>query len=340
MSERFFVPSQYHLRLMEQTQREFAWRGQPFKEWQSALRERLVGLLGGFPDVCAPLDVEEIEREETDAYVRRKIVFVGEDRAHVPAHLLVPKKTDVPVPAMVCLQGHSPGMHISIGAARNDDERDSIKGDRDFALQAVRNGCVALAIEQRCFGERVESLQKMRSDHGCFDAVMHSLMLGRTMMGERVTDLMRGIDLLQQMPEVDPQRIGCMGNSGGGTVTFYGACVDQRIAVAVPSCSFCTYADSLMRIYHCADNYIPGILKVAEMGELAGLIAPRKLVAVAGQEDEIFPIHGVRKAFAAAQDIYRAAGCPENIKLVVGPGGHRFYAGQSWPLIRRMFGLE
>jgi dienelactone hydrolase len=211
-----------------------------------------------------------------------------------------------------------------------------VAGDRDFALQAVANGFVALAVEQRCFGERCETLQEHRWSHTCIDAAMHSLMLGRTMAGERVTDVVRAIDLLAAQPEVDAGRIMCMGNSGGGTVTFYAACVDARIRLAVPSCSFCTYADSIMRIQHCPDNYLPGILCVAEMGELAGLIAPRGLLVVAGAEDPIFPLAGVRKAFSSARSIFKAAGCAEGVRLVTGEGGHRFYAAQAWPVIQDM----
>ena len=149
-------------------------------------------------------------------------------------------------------------------------------------------------------------------------------------------DVVRAIDLIQERPEVDPGRIACMGNSGGGTITFYAACIEPRIKLAVASCVFCTYADSIMRIEHCGDNYIPGVLRVAEMGELAGLIAPRKVLFVAGETDEIFPIGGVRAAFETASNIFGAAGCADNARLVVGPDGHRFYAELAWPLIRKM----
>jgi len=95
-----------------------------------------------------------------------------------------------------------------------------------------------------------------------------------------------------------------------------------------------------MRIYHCSDHYIPGVLKVAEMGDLAGLIAPRKLLIVAGTHDLAFPIEEVRKAYENARRIFEAAGCPENIELYVGALGHRFYADDCWPIIRRMLGCK
>ncbi len=336
MKNPFYVPSTYHVNVMEQTKQELEWTGQPLEPWQDELRARLLDLMGWFPEKKCDLNVRELQTRDTDTYTMRKLVYTSEPYAEVPCYLLVPKQGKPPYPAMVCLQGHNPGMHLSVGIAHNKAERDSIAGDRDFAIQAVNNGFVALAIEQRCFGERRETLQEKRSDHGCHDAVMHSLMLGRTVISERVWDVMRGIDYLETLPEVDASRIACMGNSGGGTITFYAACVEPRIKLAVPSCWFCTFADSVMRIYHCADNYIPGILKVAEVADLAGLIVPRKLIVVAGEQDDIFPIEGVHKAFEKAKKIFAAAGCADNCRLVVGPEGHRFYAEPTWPVVHEL----
>jgi len=337
MTDYHFSPSEYHMGLLAETEREFVWRGQDFATWQARLRERFSHMLGYRPARQVPLVVEELETVETDTDVRTKLVFTSEPMADVPAWLLVPKGVPQPLPAMICLQGHSPGMHISLGMAETERDRELISGgDRDFALQAVRNGFVALAIEQRCFGERREALQEHRWEHPCFDAVFHSLLLGKTVLGERVWDVMRGIDVLERRPEVDASRIACMGNSGGGKIAFYAACVEPRIALAVASCTFCTYAESNMRFRGCPDNIIPGILRVAEMGELAGLIAPRKLILVSGQTDVIFPIEGARRGYEQAREIFAAAGCPQNVRHIVGPQGHRFYADLTWPVIHEM----
>ena len=334
MTERHFVPSQYHLDRMSKTRQELAWEGQKVGPWRRKLRARLVKLMGGLDFERAAPNLEELEREETPAYVRRKVVFTSTPHADVVCQVLVPKGLAGRAPAVVCLQGHSRGMYISLGDVRVEDDKETIAGDRDFAIQTVHNGYVSLAIEQRCFGERAETIQKQRNEHTCFDASMHSLLLGDTMIGERVWDVMRAIDFLAKMPEVDPERIACLGNSGGGTITLFTAAVDPRVRLAVPSCYFCTFAASLMQIYHCADNYVPGILKVAEMGDIAGLIAPRDLIVVAGEKDDIFPIAATRAAFAKAQAIYDAAGVPDRCQLVVGPEGHRFYAELAWPRIR------
>ncbi|HEX5324604.1 MAG TPA: alpha/beta hydrolase family protein [Capsulimonadaceae bacterium] len=333
--ERFFSPSQYHEAALKELRPSLSYRGQEFETWQKELRSAFCEKFG-WDDrrIRVPLNVEEIERDETDSYIRRKLVFTSEPGSDVPCHLLVPKKAKMPAPAMICIQGHASGMHISIGQKKYPEDERSLEGDRDFALQAVREGYVALALESRAFCERAETLQKQRSQHGCEDAAMHALLLGRPLACERAWDVSRAIDFLETIPEVDSDRIGCMGNSGGGTTTFYAACVDNRIKLALPSCSFCTYADSIFRIYHCTDNFIPGIMTVADVGDLAGLIAPRKLLIVAGRDDEIFPIEGVKKAFEKARQIYRAAGQPQNIRLIVGEGGHRFYAAPTWPVVR------
>ena len=100
----------------------------------------------------------------------------------------------------------------------------------------------------------------------------------------------------------------------------------------MPACYVCSFQYSLAHIDHCADNYLPGFLRWFDLGDLACLIAPRPLVVVAGQTDPIFPIEGVKQAFAAIQQIYAHAGAPENCRLVIGEGGHQFYAAQSWPV--------
>lgn len=162
---------------------------------------------------------------------------------------------------------------------------------------------------------------------------MHALMLGRTLVGERVYDVDRAIDYLAWRGDADMKSIGVMGNSGGGTISLFSAALLPRIAFAMPSCYFCTFRDSIMSIYHCMDNYIPGLLKVAEMSDIMGLFAPKPVVIVAGKEDGIFPIRATRRAFRELRRIYKSFGAGGRCHLVVGGGGHRFYADDAWPVM-------
>jgi dienelactone hydrolase len=331
-------PSAVHHHLMETQPPTLAYTGGDVAAWQRKLRRRLRQMLGPMPRRRCPLNVRTLWREETDLGSIEKLVFTSEPYADVPAYLCLPRGARPPYRVFICLQGHSEGVHVSI-ARQQQDERlpRPVAGDRDFALGCMRRGIAALCLEQRSFGMRKETAVK-NGQGGCHDATLHALMLGRTLIGERVYDVDRGIDYLAARGDMRLDELGVMGNSGGGTISLFAAATLPRLRVAMPSCYFCTFRDSIMRIHHCMDNYVPGLLRVAEMADVMGLFAPRPVVIVAGQEDEIFPIAGVREAFAQLRRIYAAAGAPDNCRLVVGPEGHRFYADLGWGELFRLQG--
>ena len=329
-----FSPSEYHRYIMERTEQSMKYCGGDVKQWQGKLRRKLRGLLGDMPEKRVSLNVRKLWKRSHKLGTIEKIVFTSEPYSDVSAYVCIPEDLKPPLPFMICLQGHSTGMHNSIGVKREDETQPlDVEGDRDFAVGCMERGIAALCIEQRSFGERGERLQKQVSPHGCHDATMHALMLGKTLIGERVYDVDRGIDYLSSRGDVNMKRIGVMGNSGGGTISLFSAALLSRISVAMPSCYFCTFRDSIMSIYHCADNYVPGLFRYAEMSDIMGLFAPRPLVIVAGKEDTIFPIQGVRKAFRNLKAIYRACGAEKHCHLVVGEEGHRFYAQKAWPVL-------
>jgi dienelactone hydrolase len=330
----FLSPSEHHAWLCSTIQPILHCAGSDVRAWQRRLRRKLRQLVGDTPSERVPLNVRQVWKRPHALGTIEKIVFASELHCDVPAYVCLPKDASPPYTFMICLQGHSTGMHVSIAVQRDDEALPfDVEGDRDFALGCMRRGIAALCIEQRSFGERREQRQKVVSPHGCHDAAMHALMLGRTLVGERVYDVDRGIDYLAQRGDADMRRIGVMGNSGGGTISLFSAALLPRIAFAMPSCYFCTFRHSVMSIYHCADNYIPGLLKYAEMSDLLGLFAPKPVVVVAGAEDDIFPIAGVRKAYQHLQQIYAACGAADRCHLVVGQGGHRFYADDAWPVM-------
>lgn len=335
-----FAPESCHEHLLDTLTPELEYRPErDFVEWRLSVETRLHELLGPTP-ALVPLNIRVEEESEHESCREIRFVFTSETNAEVPCHLLLPRQGEAPFPVVICLQGHTTGMHISLGRARYEgDEKAIAGGDRDFALQAVREGYAALVMEQRCFGERQDarSAAVRHLNNGCHHASMTALLLGRTMIGERVWDVRRAIDALAQFSEIDTGRVGCMGNSGGGTITWFAACVEPRIRIAMPSCYVCSLKRSIARIDHCADNYLPGILRWFDLGDLACLIAPRPLVVVAGRTDPIFPIEGVQEAFATIRQIYAHAGASEGCRLVIGEEGHRFYAATAWPIFNALF---
>lgn len=309
--------------------------------WRGTVKETLTRLLGDMPEQTDENFWIEWQ-EENDTFTEYRFVFCSEEYVEVPCHLWIPKDVAKPCPVVICLQGHSSGMHISMGRiVYPRDEALIVDGDRDFAKQIVAEGYAALVIEQRGFGSR-KSERELRGNPDanttCTHPALVASLMGRTFLGERIFDLSRAIDMLEHFPMIDRERIGLMGNSGGGTATYYAACMDERIKIAMPSCSVCTYKHSITARMHCACNYIPGIAKYLDMGDLACLIAPRKLIVVAGEHDTGFTIDGVYETYDTIKKIYKKAGVEGNCELVVGSEGHRFYAKDAWPVFKKLSG--
>ena len=304
-----------------------------FAEWQRQGKEKLASLLGMHNiEKCEPLFDKEYETEE-NGMKEIRFTFRSEEGYFVPCHLVYPADAQEPLPLMVCLQGHTTGMHISLGRAKHaGDEEDITPNIRDFCLQAVRQGFAAVALEQRGFGECGG-----KPNPDCYPIAMTAIGNGRTMIGERVWDVQRLLDVVEaEFPMIDKNHICCMGNSGGGTATLYTTILEERIKAAIPSCSVCTFADSIYAMYHCSCNYIPGITQWFDMGDLCGLCAPRPLLIVNGDEDPIFPIEGAKQCFGQGKMIYENADAADNIKHCIGKGGHRFYADDAWPIFKKM----
>ncbi len=313
--------------------------GENVAQWQQRAREQLRKLLG-LPIEQGGMKNFRIEwTREEKKHTEIRFLFESEPNAEVSCHLLLPKCAEQEkLPLIICLQGHSTGMHISLGRAVFPGDKAMISGgDRDFARQVIARGQAALTIEQRAFGERGGTAK----GPDCHQRSVQAMLLGRTLIGDRCHDISCAIDaVVENFPQIDEERIAIMGNSGGGTATIYAAALDTRIAAAMPSCAFCGYLLSIGAQHHCICNYIPGIMKYFDMGDLGGLIAPRPLVVVNGQHDGIFPIGSAKEQFEITKQVYRAAGAEDKAAHVVGAEGHRFYAADSWGVFDALTGWK
>jgi len=306
----------------------------PFDEWKAEAKDKLTELLGLPLEKCNhELEIEY--REEFEDFTEYRFTVQTEPGYYVPCHLLIPKECRLPAPLAICLSGHGGGMHVALGRAKNEKDAEALREwpHRAMGLRSVKENRCALVIEARNFGE--SSINGYGTS--CKEAAKTAILMGRTVIGERVWDAMRILDAVEdKFHEVDMTNIVCTGNSGGGTATYYLACMDERITAVAPSCSICTYEESIAAMPHCMCNHIPGIRKFFEMGDLAGLIVPRKLVVAAGILDTGFPIAGTKSAFEQIERMYRAAGVPENCALVLGEQGHYNYADQLWGKLHQM----
>ena len=257
--------------LYTDTPRELAFQATTLSEaeaWQHELRAKLIELVGGFPVETCDLEPEVWNSHEFPTYFRETVQFKSRPHMAVFGYLLSPKcpKDSGPNPAILCLAGHGRGVDDIVGIAEDGTMRSAYGGyQNDFALQCVAHGYTVLAIEQFGFGHRRDPIARERGggNSSCQPSAGAALLLGQTMVGWRVYDAMRAFDYLATRPEIDTNRLGVMGISGGGTTTFFTAALDTRVKAAVVSGYFNTFRDSILSISHCVDNYIPNVLQYA-----------------------------------------------------------------------------
>lgn len=293
-----------------------------FDEWKKKINDKLYELLGlaEIEKNACPLSITIEEQVDKGDYTLTRFVFESEVESFVPCMLLIPNGSKPKYPLVIALQGHTSGFHLSIGEVKYEKDENYLGSA--FALQSVKRGYACLCIEQRGLGERVSKKSWVWGGHRCEHPFVTAVMLGRTVIGERVWDVSRAIDLIGNFDKVDTDKIIITGNSGGGTASYYSACLDERIKICAPSCAFSPYRTSIMPISHCPCNYIPNVMKWFEMQDLSCLIAPRKLSIISGKVDNIFPIEGVREGYKTVEKIYKKAGAEHNVELIETPEGH------------------
>ena len=279
--------------------------------------EGMEAAMGEMPDPSrrVPLDVKILERDQTPEYTRIKLTYAAEPGDRVPAWLLVPHKLRGRTAAMLCL-------HQTTGIGKDEPAGLGGRPTLHYAHELAQRGFVCLAPDYPSFGEYPYDFKKQggRYASGSMKAVWNNI---------------RAVDLLEALPEVDPDRIGCIGHSLGGHNAIFTAVFDQRIAAIVTSCGFTGFAD-----YYggklagwTSDRYMPRIRDVyhnepGEMPfdfyELVAALAPRPFLANSPLHDDNFDVGGVRKVIAAAEKIYELRGAEKSLRALHPDCGHDF----------------
>ncbi len=305
--------------------------------WQDELRGevwRLLGL-GAFPDDKSDLKPTVVKTIETPDFMCDIIVLQTVEGEYMPCYVLTPHNAEKPYKPVIALHGHGTwGAKSLVGLEDSPAEANYIRDYKaDYARQIAREGYQVFVPMLRGFGERMEDreLQLMQTDRkteegiwSCQELGLNALLCGQTLMGLRVWDIMRLIDYIHTLPDVQLDHLPCVGLSGGGTATMYVTALDQRITSAYISGAINTFRDSLMSISHCVCNYVPHLPQYAEMADVAGLIAPRSLMVENGASDPIYPAAGVEAAKAVLREVYAAVGKPERLTAHTFEGQHRW----------------
>jgi len=335
---------QYLEGLYAESQQQYTFRADypgGFDTWQADARQELKKLLGLNRIAAYKGDhkVRIVLMEKTDrgSYTLQKGMIETELHVQIPFWLLVPKGSG-PFPLAILPHGHDKWGEDTYAAVYHDEahRRKTLAGERNVAVQAVENGFIAIAPAVRGLSAQATGVPDLRERHGgrdCRSQFMHCLLAGRTAIGERVWDMSRILDWALTLTQVDTEKVLMMGNSGGGMVTLYTAACDERVSIAVASCSFSLLTSLQGYIYHCDCNAVPGILQWGNLYDVAGLIAPRYLLTVNGLKDRLHSVDDINFAAERAGAVYKAAGAATHYEHRWGTEGHRFYKDLMWPFV-------
>jgi cephalosporin-C deacetylase-like acetyl esterase len=274
---------------------------------QADLRGRFLAALGGFPDKT-PLNARVVGQERRDGYSIEKVVYESRPSHHVTAVLYLPFG-EPPFPGVIVPCGHSAN-----GKAAEPYQRACI-------LMAT-NGVAVLCYDPIGQGERSQLLTSegkpavpgSTSEHTLVG--VGALLVGKSTATYRIWDGIRSLDYLASRPEIDPARLGCTGNSGGGTLTSYLMALDERILAAAPSC----YLTTLERLFATlgpqdAEQNITGQVAFGmDHADYVTMRAPRPTLMCVGTQD-YFDIDGAWTTFREAKRVYGVLGYGERVDL-------------------------
>ena len=297
-------------------------------EYQKRLREKFVEAIGGLPE-RTPLNPQITGIISRDGYRIEKIIFESQPKHYVSALLFLPEAGKYKPPY--------PGVLVPCGHSANGKAHDAYQ--TMGALLAL-NGMAGLVFDPIDQGERSQmpsQLPRLAGTRAHTMLGIGSILLGRNTARFEIWDGMRAIDYLQSRPEVDPKRIGCTGNSGGGTQTSYLMSLDERIVAAAPSCYITGFERLLDTIGpQDAEQNIHGQLAFGmDHADYLMMQAPMPILICAATED-FFDITGVWNSFRYAKRLYTRMEFAERIDLLENDAGHNYNRLQRQGVVRWM----
>lgn len=307
-----------------------------WESWRSALRLRLEQRLGVQPRPGPPPDVDVAG--EVPLADGRRLRLMVEMRPGVvaPVWLLLPPDAVASGRAVIAVHGHGSGVADVVGLLPDGTPRRGPAGyQHDFALALVRRGFIVAAPELLAFGARREPADIARGEDAssCRSLATWALMLGTTVIGQRVLDLVRVVDLLVARTDVDPSAVGIFGISGGATASLFASVLDERLAVVALSGYVTSFRASVLAMEHCICNLVPGLVADVELADVALGLSPRPLIIEAGSRDPIFPIAAARAAARRISRGYTAQGAVGRFELAEFEGGHEVSGARAYDFL-------
>lgn len=286
------------------------------KQRQEYVRETLMDVIGTFPEKT-PLNAEIVRTIDKDDYRVEHIVYESHPEFYVTSSLFIPNEVDDQAPAVLYLSGHTTEGYRS-GTYQHK------------ILNLVKKGFVVFAIDPVGQGERRQyqdsetgrsAVGSVTSEHSY--SGVQAFLTGSSQIRYMVWDGIRAVDYLHTRSEVDPDRIGVTGRSGGGTQSAFLAAMEDRIYAAAPEAYITSFTLLLKSIgpQDAEQNIYHGIKRGIDHADLLAVRAPKPALMITTTED-FFSIQGSRDAAAELSAIYSAYGNEDDFSMVEDGGGH------------------
>lgn len=314
-----------------------AWGNSPiknFKKWKKTARAKVFECMMTPPKAAAAWDMEVLGEEQRDGYKAQKIAFNINAYSRITAYLLIPDGKG-PFPTVNALHDH--GAHLFIGKEKmirpffTPGEKDSptkqalcqeILDDADaWAKQLYDNqyvgdylakhGYVVFSADAPMWGERG---RKEGVDRNKYDLIAgNMMMLGRDLSAFMTYDDISSTEFLASLPMVDAKRIGCVGCSMGAYRSWMLSALSDRIKAGASICWMITTDAQLTRRFGRKENggfanCIPGLRQYLDYPHIASLACPKPMLFINGTKDKLFPVPGVKDAFAEMHKVWKSQG--------------------------------
>jgi cephalosporin-C deacetylase-like acetyl esterase len=287
------------------------------EDWEKnkqVYRGQLLEMLGLKPQPeRTPLEVKVTGRTEEAEFYVENIHFQSRPGLYVTGNVYVPKKVDGRLPAILYVCGH--------GGVKKDGVSFGNKVHyHHHGSWFARNGYICLTIDTLQLGE-IEGIH-----HGTYSHDMWWwLNRGYTPAGVEAWNCVRALDYLQSRDDVDGERLGVTGRSGGGAYSWWIAAIDERIKVAVPVAGITDMKNHV--VDGCVEGHCDCMFMVNtyqwDYAKVAALVAPRPLLISNTDDDGIFPLDGVVSTYNKVRQVYKLYGAEKNVGLHITSGPHK-----------------
>lgn len=280
------------------------------EEWQvraEALRKQILVSAGLWPQPAKqPIQATIFDKVDRGTHTIEKVFFESLPGHYVSGNLYRPKNQPGKVPAVLLPHGH-----WSYGRLENTPLNSGPLRAASFAQQ----GYVAFVWDMIGYNDSAAISHRFAIGHR--EGIAREVLWGVNLLGLQLWNSIRAVDFLLSLPEVDAEKIGCTGESGGGTQTFLLAAVDDRIKVAAPV----NMVSTLMQGGSLCEN-APNLRIDTHNVELASLFAPRPMLIVSATGD--WTKNTLSVEYPAVRNIYRLFGAEDRVQAVQMNAPHNY----------------